>query len=433
MLNSTLLQAATKVIAKTDPALWVIHVKFFNTTPGSTFAYYLPMFDSLTYDRSYNTNFGDVIDLEARISLKDFAILQDQGVDLRCLVTFSYAKDDGAIISTPSPIQKEYVVYINNPRDIRKATTDVQEYVEPSYPISIRLVEETVYKLRQTRINTVFQVSTIKEAILTSAHQLGIERIHLVDPDNTHVYDHIVLASAQGISSLYNYLQSMCGIYCKGVNYYITDGVLYIYPPFETDPTYDKTTIFYQVDLGRFGGKNSYHATSGLTTSVVINREVHSYDLTVSGAENAGTGFIFNRASRSLDGYTTTGTDHGAAYNPDQSLMVTLNTDRTAMSNSNNIHRIKNTDNPFPKMSEIVASMASLATFEWPGANPFLMDPCQKILFYYDKSGIMAKKTGIMEFARYRFSRVQRVGDKYVYGCAAAVGLRLAPNETAGK
>lgn len=430
MLNSTLLKAATKVANSRDPAQFTVLAQFISEASGSKFSFYPIFIDSLRITRNYADNFADEIDLQMTVSPKDYALMQDQGQDLLCILTITYVDFHGKQVFTPAPRRIQYNAMINNPQDVRKAIPDIQEYTEPSLSLSVRLIEPTVYKLRQTKVNTVFQTVTVGQAIHCVTESFGITKLHLIEPDNSHVYDHISVGSYQGISSVYGYLQSSCGVYTKGINAYITDGCLYVYPPFETDPTYDKSLLCYQVDTGRFEGVESYHSVSDKTVSLLVNTQPQSYDLSIAGSENVGTGFIFNRASRMTDGFTAIDSKQGAQFTDQPSLSVTLANPRTAIKGKNNLAHVPSTDNPYPYMSELAYHQASLMEVQWPKADPFQLDPCHRVIYYYDYNETMVSKTGILEKAHYAFTRQQRSGDKFLFSCAGTLTLRLSPNTT---
>lgn len=430
MLNSVLMTSAGKVMSSTSPASFTITAHFISAAAGSKFSFYPILIDEIQLNQNFAQNFADELDLAMTISPKDYALLHDQGQDLLCVLTITYCDKYGKEVFTPPPIQKQYHAMINNARDIRKALPDVHVYTEMSTPISIRLIEPTVYALRHTKINAVYPAVTVKQAIYAITQAFGIERLHLVEPDNDHVYDHVSFGSYQNISSIYNYLQSVCGVYTKGINAYIQNECMYIYPPFETDPTYDKSTLFYQVDSGRYAGNDVFHRYENSTLSIVVNTQPHSYDLSIAGSENIGTGFVFNRASRLADGFTTIDSAQGAQYTQDPAFTVTLKNSRTASKDKNNLFHIHATDNPFPAMSELISHQASLMDVQWMNADPFIMDPCQKIVYYYDKNGTMIQKTGIMEKAAYRMVRLKQTDARSVFSCVGVITLRLSPNET---
>lgn len=430
MLNSTLLSSASKVIASPTPSTYFINVRFINEKADSKFSF-VPLFlDDIIINRDYADKFADEFDLSMTISPKDYALLQDQGQNLIAIITISYSDKGGTVVYNPTPIQKQYKVIINDPQDVRKTVPDIHMYTEPSVKMSVRLVESTVYDLRHTKVNAIYQTMTVKDVIYAITHEFGIKRIHLVEPDNTHEYDHIDVGSYQGIDSVYGYLQSTCGIYTRGINSYIQDGCIYIYPPFDTDPKYDKTTLFYQVDRGRFAGSDYFHKITNNSLSIVVNSQPTITDLSIVGAENIGTGFIFNRASRLADGFTAIDDTDGAKFTDNPSISVTLNNSRTVTESRNNLFHVHATDNPFPYMSELASHQASVASVIWMNADPFQMDPCQRLIYYYDKEGSMIQKTGILEKALYKFSRIKKIDKRDIYGCVGSLTLRLSPNET---
>lgn len=430
MLNTVLLKTASKIIQTPSPATYFIDARFINEKPGSKFSFVPIFLDDIILNRNYADSFADELDLTMTISPKDYALIQDQGQNLLCILTISYSDKEGKIVFDPTPVQKQYKVIINNPQDIRKSVPDVHLYTTPSIKMSVRLVEPLVYDLRHTKVNAVYQTMTVKDVILAVTHEFGIKKIHLIDPDNTHVYDHIDVGSYQGISSVYGYLQSSCGVYAKGINSYIQDGCVFIYPPFETNPTYDKSTLFYQTDKGRFAGSEFFHKSEKNSLSIVVNSQPDITDLTISGAENVGTGFIFNRASRLSDGFTAVDTADGAKFTQDPGITVTLNDSRTLTASRQNLFHVHATDNPFPYMSEITSHQASLVNVNWMNADPFKMDPCQRLVYYYDKEGSMLQKTGVMEKALYKFTRIKKLDKRDIFGCVGALTLRLSPNET---
>jgi hypothetical protein len=428
MINSVLESAAQKVMRNTSPAQFTIKAHFISSNSEASFSFYPFHIEQILINRDYLENWGDEIDLTMKVSPKDYALLQDQGQNLLCVLTISYVSKDQQLLFTPPPIQKQYHVLINDARDVRMAVPDIQMYTEASTSITVRLVEPSVYALRHVRINTVFQNATVTQAIYGVTQKFGITKIEMVAPDNVHQYDHIDIPSHQGIESVYQYLQYKFGVYDRGSSCYLTDGVLYVYPPFETAPIYDRTAIFYQVETGSYGGSHIYHRVTDDNVSIVINTQPESYDLSIAGSENIGTGFIFTRSSRSTDGYTQDDGSNGVTYTPNSMLSVSLDNSRTSVKGTNNIRHIKTTDNPYPAMSEIISHQASIMKVTWMHADPFQLDPGHAISYYYDQNEKMVKKTGILEHATYAIKPMSETGNNPTFGSVGVLTLRLSPN-----
>ena len=429
MLNTSLLNAANKVMNNPSPTQFTIMAQFICSTAGTAgFPFYPFQIEALTIVRDYEKNYADEIDLAFKISPKDYALLNDQGQNILCVLTITYTDKFGKILTSPKPIQTQYNVMLNDNRDIRKAVPDVHLYTEPSQDITVRLVETTVYNMRNTRTNGIHPVETISNVIYHTAQTFGITNVHLVPPDNSHTYDHIEIPSYQGISNVFSHLQEKNGIYNKGVKHYVTGNCLYVYPAYETAPVYDKSVIFYQVDQGRYVGSNSFHQTSGTTTSIVVNSQANSVDLSVHASENVGTGVTFVRASRLKEGITYIDPTKGAAFTQNPILTIGLAAARSMTAGLNNIKHIVSTDNPMPHLTKMSANQASLMNVSWQGADPFVLDPPHAVTYYYDENGAMVKKTGLIEKAVYRINRGQRMNAKFLYHCIGDLTLRLSPN-----
>lgn len=429
MKNTTLLKTADSIIKAQTPTQYSIKARFINSIASSTFSFYPLRIERLSINRNYAENFGDEIDLYFKISPHDYALMQDQGQNLICILTMTYLNKNRTVVQNPKPIQKQYYVSIINPADIRSMAPDVQNITTPSLDIRVRLIEKTIYDLRQIKLNTIFQNVTITQAIYAIANHFGIEKVHLTKPDNVHVYDHIPIKSYQPIAGVYPYLQKNFGVYQKGINSYVTDGVLYVYPAFDTDPDYDKSVKFYQVDLNRYAGAQSYHKTETNLVSVVVANTPQVVDLSIAGSENVGTGFIFTKASKLVDGMSTLDSVSGAQYTEETSLAVSLKNPRTISSDSNNIIHIPPTDNPFPHMSRILSQQASLMTLKWEGADPFILDPPHKAEYMYDKNSVMYSRKGMIEKAQYEIVFTQKVSTYDLFSCVGLLTLRLSPNE----
>ena len=430
MLNQSLQNAAALVMKTTSPAQFTIKAKFFNTNGGTSFSFSPLKIDRITIDQDFIGKYADEIDLEAVISPKDYALLQDQGQDLLCLLTITYVDGGGNPVYNPAPIQTQYNVIINNAKDIRKAVPDVHQYTQPQFPLSVRLVEKAVYNLRQTKHNAIYPKANMTQVIHAITQAFGVNKLQLTPVDNTHTFDHVVIPSFQSISTVFNYLHNEHGVYHKGISGYVTGGTMFVYPPLETAPTYDKTVSFYQVSKGMYAGVNAFHQIEGKSLSVVINNEVTSHDLSVAGSENVGTGFIFTRASRLTDGFTTIDSKQGAQFTENPALAFIANTARTVVKDVNNLFHIKATDNPMPAMSHVMAHQASLMQVNWMNADPFQLDPGHAVNYYYDQNGSMIKKTGIVEHAKFVISNIKKKDADDIFGAVGALVLRVSPNAT---
>lgn len=430
MQNSVLLNLAQQVINSPTPAQMNVTAQFLNSSAGSKFSFYPFKIESLVIKRDYIANIGDDIQMEMKISPHDYALLQDMGQNIQCIVTFSYVNAAGTPVTTPKPVQKTYVALISHAQDVRKAVPDIQVYKDPVNSITVRLMSQALYNLRNTKINTLLQTATMQQTVHHVTQSLGITKIQMTAPDNTHTFDHVPIPSYQGIHGVFEYLQKKWGVYEKGLNAYMADDTLFIYPPFETNPTYDKTALFYQVDTQRFAGASAFHTVNNSTLSVVVNTQSDSRDMSMLGSELHGNGFVFTRASRLTDGFTTIDSQKGAAFTDQSSLLVTMDGTRPVVKDNQNMKHIKATDNPYPEMAKMAAYQASLMVMQWMHADPFQLDPGHKVIYHHDMNQTMMQTTGIIEGAEYHIKPLHKPGPLDIFSCVGQLSLRLAPNDS---
>lgn len=430
MRNTVLQNAATNILNNPVAVYFRIDITFTSTATGSAWSLVPYVIDDLTYTYDYISQCYDSIVVDATVSPKDYALMQDQGQSLQATVILTYVTENNTRLSNPLPVKKKYRVLLMDAYDIRKSVPDVQLYTTPTHKFSFRLIEDTVYQLRHTKLSFALQTGTMHSAIHALAHGYDISTMSLIDPDNTHTYDHIILPSYIGFSGSFGYLQSHFGVYMKGMTYYLTNSCLYIYPPYETNPTSDRTITFFQVRTGQYGGLSCKHCKVGNDYQVIIDSQPHSQDLSIAGVENHGTGVSFINANTLTDGYTSIDANKGAAFNDDIGSVVSLTSARTMDASVNNIKHITATENPYPHMSLIAMHQASLMQVSWPGADPFAVIPNTKVVYCYDRNGTMLKKTGIVEHAEFKLSKMNTTGTMTMFGCNAQLTLRLAINDT---
>ena len=430
MRNTALQKAATNVL--TDPAAVYFRVKltFSNSTTGSTWTFIPYVIDSLVFDYDFIENCYENITVTATMAPKDYAQMQDQGQALQALLTLTYVTENNTRLYSPAPVQKKYRVLLKDAIDIRKAVPDVQLYTTPSHQFSFQLMEETVYQARLIKLGVAYQSTTVSNVIHSLTEGYGVSTLSMVTPDNTHTYDHIIMPSYVGMTGAYGFLHSHHGVYCKGMGYYLQNSCMYIYPPYETNPTSDRTITFFQVKTGKYSGLSCRHKKVGNNYQVVIDSQPVSVDHSIAGVENHGTGISFIHANALTDGYTTIDANKGASFNSNTGSVISLTNSRTLDTDVNHINHVVATDNPYPHMSMLALRQASIMHVPWPGADPYSVIPNTKVVYCYDRNGTMMKKTGIVEHAHFEMKKMNTTGTMTMYGCTGNLTLRLSLNES---
>ncbi len=427
MRNRILTQSIEAVMLARSPAQLLLDLTLISKS-NSNFTYTPLIIDSLKINQDFAHSYTDSIIISFEIASADYANIQDNIQNLMAVLTFTSVDSIGRVVYTPAPHKLTYRATIVNPKDVRRQLSDVASRSLPDTTIELRLIEQTIYDLRHIEINGIYQTTTLAEVLTHLAQSFNFKTLHLVPPDNTHVYDHIIIPPSKGFDEVFTYLQSTYGVYMKGLNFYGSGGILYIYPPYETKPVFPQTCVVYQADDGAFAGASSFHKTTGSTTEIVVNRESQSQDLTISAGENKGTASMFLRSSALVDGVVYVDPTTGPQYQSDVAATLRLQQPRLAQINAHNSSYVKATDNPFSMATSLAAGQALMLKADWAHAIPLLLQPGCAVRYSYDHNGAQLSQTGILEGAQYSLHRNARGSFGIIYVCSGSLMFRLQPN-----
>lgn len=426
MKNKRLAAAVANVVNATTPAQYIISMTFMGPS-GSNFTYKPLIIDSLVVKQMFVENVMDDIVVTMSIASSDYAKMFDVQQDLTCSIILKNCDVNGNIPSTQKPTILRYRAIMINPVDPRRQVTDAAYRTEIDRKIKLRLVEDAIYSIRHKLFYGIIQSQPLTNACRAIAVGLGIQNLHMVNSDNTHTFDHIVLPPSTTIMNAYSFLQSKYGVYSCGMSSYFTAGVLYVYRPYDTNPSFPYALSVYQADQGAYAGNGCFYSKSDTGLKVVTNEMPHTKDLSVMGAENHGTGFVFTRASQMTDGVVSTDANGETTYDNDVSISMSLKNPRLSRSDAVNQKYKHITDNPWKHMSDIIKGQALMLTFKWPHAVLFGVYPGGKVSYYSDHDKVIAKRDGIIESAEYLLERGQRGPNGYIFNCMGSITLRLSP------
>lgn len=427
MRNAVLAASIASVMSSPSPAQFLLKIDFLSKT-NSKFAYTPLIVDNLVIKQDFAHEYADNIVISFMVASADYATIQDNAEGLLAVLTITSLDRLGSTVYNPPPQQYIYQATIVNPKDIRRQLSDVSQRTLPDTTISIRLIDQTIYDLRHINIHGIYQNTTLADVMSHIAQTFNFKTLHLVPPDNTHTYDHIVIPPNKNFSEVFTYLQKTYGVYMKGLNFYGSNGVLYIYPPYETGPTFPQTCVVYQADDGAYAGAQAFHKTTGTTTEIVVNRESFSQDITVTSGENKGTASMFLRSSALVDGVVTVDETKGVQYQTGLSASLRLQNPRLASGNAQHTTYAKATDNPFSMATALASGQAVMVAADWGHAVPFLLLPGCTVRYSYDQDGVQMTQTGILEGVQCDLNRDARVGAGVMYLSSGKLILRLQPD-----
>lgn len=424
--NAALISATEGIIGQQMPNMAYINIQFVSGAQGGSFNFEPISIEGLEFHFDFSRNCFTSILAQINVSGKDYALLQDQSQNLLASVRITPATASGARVRTVDPYLEQFKVLLVNPMDVRIMMADIHLHTEPTKSMIVRLVEPLAYRLRHESVTACLHSATVRDMMYYLAHCHDITQTDFTEPDNTHVFDHVIIPAYPSFMSSFGYLQSTYGVYAKGLSYHVHDGAFYIYPPFETNPDSKGTLTFYQHRVGQASVGGSKYTRSGADYRIVIDTPAQVTDLSLAGAENHGTGFSFVRASRQNGGMTYMDPQKGPAFT-DANTIVMSNTDpQTLDPESNKIKQVRATDNPYPHMSLIAAHQTSLMTAEWDGCDINAFTPGKKVIYCHDDNGVLSQRTGILDSALVTFRKGQRVDSSFIFTSLAKLTIRLA-------
>lgn len=427
MLNKTLANAIAKVMNSNNDPFYNIEFKLLTTDGSLT---YTPLhIEELYIGQDFIYGYGDQIKLTVPIAMSDYAKLYQVYNKLTAQLIIR-SVDINGIKSTKAPIlNKKYFPVFDNFKDPNKMMTDVASRVLPSpNNQTITLVEPELYHIRHMPMQGIFKDSNMAGVIAHLAANYSITNTYIQTPDNDHTYTQIVIPPYREFKDVFHLLQERYGVYMLGFNNYYTDGELYIWPTFDTDPKAPYSVRFLQADDGAYAGAPSFHNVETNGLSVVINNSPNAQDHSLISAEHKGNSTQFLRTSTQIDGIMSQDENGILTYNQDNVISVGLNNRRLARDGTNNSTYAHQTDNLYAVASELARDNYVSMVLNWPQARPGLIKPGSAVRYYSDENGKIGKRTGLIDSAYYMFKRGDRAST-ITYTCKGLLSARLDPNE----
>lgn len=417
MQNIQLKKAIDKIFEEPTPARFSIELTL--TSEDDPDWSYIPTFvDTLTIEQDFN-NICDMLTVKVPLS--------PTGMDQIC----TNNRRDTLIA---------YVKFTQLGNNIDKPISGISPIIRPYRAMSVSgdidttltlsMIDLDFYKIRQTRVNSIFTNTNIENVIRTTAVALGITRLELVPPDNTATYNHVIIPPALGIQEVFDYLQENYGIYGKGMSCYFYDGILYIKPAYAYENDKDVPIAhLYETESGEYIDTAWSHKYTDADIHIKVNNESDTVYVNREGAENNRTDYVVLRSSHLVDGYSTTiGNEH--SFNPNAVYRLGDTKAKTVLDKHRNIKYAPPTDNIYKLTSQFASRQAEIKFPIWYNPIPWKLIPLQKVMYYScdtDFPQVMDIETGVLESIGYSFKRVSmgEVSNMYTYESVGMMRVRL--------
>ena len=444
-----------------------IYVQFHGVrvTNGEAF-YFEPLeIKSLVITQKFNENYMDDISLSLSLTGEQALTMIDNYRDLKVELILRYADRENDYVDTEEPaLIKEYLVVFKD-KELRKRINKQKIIPESGLEygieqntmlfenIEVQLIDPKAYVLRKRRFNCILRDATVKDAILWIAHCCEITKISLPEPDNDKVYKNLIIPPLHTFETAMQFLSTYYGVYEKGLGFYYTDEILYIYQLWETKPDTPKSIHIYSIGDYSFAGGKCYHAYAEDITHIVINNQVNTKSLVDGGVETIGNDFTLQYADRIIDLYSdvyeAADVDKAAIgfgklsvrdgnigrytfddYNKD---------DYGIQKNVYNQRFFFDFSNTYKYREFLYAYKRSIYQTVWTNGVPFTILPGQRINFHFDGEDISRREQGEIvgksyefqtipgtcESIVYTFKQLTKPGTTFVYGCNAEMFLSI--------
>lgn len=414
--------------------------------------------------QNFEETYGDEISMICTFTPEQLLTMLDNYRNLNCTVIIREQNPTSFFINYSEPILERTYKAVFKDKELRKRLskkalvpdTELEkngEQQDQSFSnIEIQLVEEGAYLLRKKKFNFQARDVTVRDTICYLAQCCDIKKISIIDPDNTVKYKNMVIPPQQTFTSCMNFLQDYYGIYEKGLGYYYTDEVLYVYPIYETKPTTPESAHLYYAGAGSSSGSKIFHAFSDKVCHIVISSTPVVQDLVDGGVENFGNTIMFQHADRIIDLASTIGEGN-------DSTNARMGLGKIDLKESNtSLYGFK--DDNFGMMDEVYTQMyqfddsnqykyrskmnayrRSLVGVQWKVGQPFIFKPGYLLHWHFDgedtsrraqgslvgNSSEYQTRSGVCQRVTYdlRPTKSKEGNNNYMYTCNADVVLSI--------
>lgn len=408
------------------------------SSSNANFHYSPIKIESMVIDQAFGPRFTDRIIVGFQIRTSDYLTLFANNTDLMAQIILTPVnRNTGQRVIGELPKITKYKAILLNPQDlaakynIQDLTTTrnspaMDNILSNFLTTEVQLLETEYYEVRSKSFAGTIRDADVNATIGYIARRLGIRSHKRVPADNLNLIPAMTIPLGKDLGNIFDFIQRNYGVYYKGIDWYYTQGMLYVYPPFEVDKIDASEVVnVYSVPVGMYGGSIGYHTNpSPHLLHIVSNSPTSITDLSKQGAEDSGNVAIVVPSENIIDGYSTT-TDEGSAVNNLTTQVVFSKDAIPADSKSAQVTYAGITDNVFAVSSDLALKQATILTCEWYTAEPFLIYPGHSVRYHYDSETKYTTRKGIIEGVSYNFVALGSVSGTYVFTCTAKLLLRL--------
>ncbi len=394
--------------------------------------------DMIKIHQLFSQNVTDDLQVNVNIQPEELLQLVKYQNALYAVLTIDYIEwESGNIILDETPESYTYRVFIHDLENLAKRfnisaflNIDDPSVVMPQtassiIDITLQLISDESYQLNKAAFVGFLSNTTVEKAIKFIASNMGIKRINMIPAHNTaNIHRLYIPPQHASFQQVFTYIQQRYGVYTEGLSYYLTAGVLYVYPQYAIDIDRPKKLRILKINPNAQMGLPNYFIDSDDIITIVSNTEIVHKAISNAAIENDGNSQVYISADKVIDGQVSV-SEHSITLN-DINRACTNNVNNGIASESA-IPRFKgSTINMFHEVSNISATNTEIIITGWLYARLFILTPGMPVEYIYDEEDRTVMVTGILESISFDMLRMQGThGGVVPYNLNASLMLRL--------
>lgn len=383
----------------------------------------------LTITQDFFNSYCDKGVLELQVTEKEFREIHQNRQNLSIQVTMMVG-DSHELASNAVPKVYKAIIQDYKELDVAVARSNFggsKSDVEPDefFPLVLELIEMSIYSIRKRAFHMIYHDVTMENTLAAIASALGFREVYIVPPDNKRVYKNMIIPPSSTLETVFGLLQSSetyGGVYDSGINIYISDMILYVFP-LQEPARASSIAHFFNMGGGRYAGAGRYFKLSGPDMHVGITGKVMISDATQWATENLGTMYVSITPDKFIDQIHEV-VETEVIINEDLLTTTGMLGPDIGLSDKAYSQKFRSTNNKRVMSRDIYGNITYMASFLWKEAVPFLIPPASGVNFVSDKQSGIQNTPGVIKSISFTLTPVVKTTDT-IFTCVSEVILLL--------
>ena len=391
------------------------------------------LIDTIDINQSFATNTTDDIQVTVNMTPSQVKTLVASQTDLYADMIIEYVDaTTGHVVLDEKPIKLHYKVFVHDLSTLTKRfgvntfeNTDSSENVSNTHGavyvrVDMQMMPDQEYNANRASFVGMVRNSNVEELIKYMTSTIGITKLKMVPPDNQTKYQHVhIPPEHSNFRAAFDYLQSKFGVYANGFRHYMTNGTLYVYPPFDMNSDRKPRLNIIRVSENTYLGPSNFHKEEdNKDLTIITNTKLTSKTLSNVGSENEGNTKVFVRSDGIFDGQV----NHDDMSLVNITASMSSKADTSISKDAAVVRYVKPTLNLMHHASKFSEANTELMTFGWSNARINVIEPGTPTTFIFDEKSKVMSKTGLVEAVRYSIRRARSI-----FTCGATLIIRSDP------